>query len=154
MSAEISRRDAETQRKAAATKPAKVLPLDPPATEAEKNEASRVWTAAQDVMVARGFGRYLWGNTSEATHDFVILMLRAAKATAETPGAVSALPEKWLNEARQRRDDMAAEKALGGRHDDAIVGYCEALEDVAGELRAVLKTAAPENPAETQRRRD
>jgi len=62
-----------------------VKPLNPPATEAEKNEASRVWTAAMDVMQARGFGRHLWGNTSGAAQDFVILMLRASRGENGMP---------------------------------------------------------------------
>jgi len=55
---------------------AKHLPLDPPATEAELNRASQIWTAAHDVMVARGFGRHLWGCQSAAGHEFMVLMLR------------------------------------------------------------------------------
>lgn len=58
------------------TSKAKVTPLVPAATEAEKNRASEIWTAAQDVMVARGYGRHLWGNQAECCHEFVILMLR------------------------------------------------------------------------------
>lgn len=54
------------------------LPLDPPATEAEKDRASRIFTAAADVMVARGFGRHLWGNTSGPAQEMIILMLREA----------------------------------------------------------------------------
>ena len=65
----------------------KALPLDPPATEAELDHASQIWTAAQDVMVARGFGRHLWGNQHAAGHEFVVLMLRAEQAQPVHPGA-------------------------------------------------------------------
>jgi hypothetical protein len=54
-------------------------PLSPPATEAELNEASRVWTKAQDIMVKRGYGRHLWGNQRKCCHEFVVLMLRQSK---------------------------------------------------------------------------
>lgn len=63
-----------------------VKPLDPPATAAELNEASRCWTAAQDVMVQRGFGRHLWGNERACCHEFVVLMLRAAQNGESTDG--------------------------------------------------------------------
>lgn len=56
-----------------------VKPLVPPATEAELNEASRVWTEAQDIMVKRGFGRELWGNQRRCCHEFVVLMLRVER---------------------------------------------------------------------------
>lgn len=58
-------------------KPETVLPLDPPASEAELEIASRVWTDAQDVMVARGFGRLLFGAQAKASNEFTVLMLRA-----------------------------------------------------------------------------
>ena len=60
------------------TKPT-VKPLDPPATEAELNEASRCWTEAQDVMMERGYGRILWGNQRHCCHEFVVLILRASQ---------------------------------------------------------------------------
>lgn len=60
----------------------KVTPLIPPATEAEKDFASRVWTEAQDVMVERGYGRHLWGNMPSACHEFVILMIRQTKCAS------------------------------------------------------------------------
>lgn len=53
-------------------------PLKPPATEAELDRASAVWTAAQDIMVARGFARALWGNQRQCCHEFVVLLLREA----------------------------------------------------------------------------
>lgn len=56
------------------------LPLNPPATEAELNCAAEIWTAAQDVMVARGFARHLWGSSPAAAHEFVVLMLRGKYA--------------------------------------------------------------------------
>lgn len=56
----------------------KPLPLNPPATEAELDRAAEIWTAAQDNMVARGYGRHLWGNQQAAGHEFVVLMLRAS----------------------------------------------------------------------------
>lgn len=59
--------------------PKKVRPLKPPATEAELNRASEIWTAAQDIMVARGFARHLWGNQHSSCHEFVVLMLREAR---------------------------------------------------------------------------
>lgn len=58
----------------------KPAPLDPPATEAELDNASRVWTAAQDVMVARGFGRLLWGSQGKDCHDFIVILLRIVSA--------------------------------------------------------------------------
>lgn len=61
----------------------KALPLYPPATEAELERASQIWTAAQDVMVARGFGRTLWGNQHASGHEFVVLILREATAGYE-----------------------------------------------------------------------
>jgi hypothetical protein len=65
----------------------KVKPLNPPATEAELNNASRYWTEAQDVMVQRGFCRHLWGNERACCHEFVVLMLRAAlKGQLNQPG--------------------------------------------------------------------
>jgi hypothetical protein len=75
-------------------KPEKVAPLDPPATEAELDLASRVWTDAQDVMVARGFGRVLFGATSKASNEFTVLMLRAhARIQAE-----AATPERYVRD--------------------------------------------------------
>lgn len=61
-----------------AAPPKKPKPLKPPATEAELDRASEIWTAAQDTMVARGFGRELWGNQRACCHEFVVLMLREA----------------------------------------------------------------------------
>lgn len=65
----------------------KPLPLDPPATEAELDHAAAIWTAAQDVMVARGFARKLWGCQPAAGHEFVVLMLRSEQAQPVHPGA-------------------------------------------------------------------
>lgn len=65
----------------------KPLPLDPPATEAELDHAAEIWTAAQDVMFARGFARHLWGCGTAAQHEFVVLMLRAEQARPCVPGA-------------------------------------------------------------------
>ncbi|HEY8898915.1 MAG TPA: hypothetical protein VIM61_00670 [Chthoniobacterales bacterium] len=59
----------------------KTMPLSPPATEAELDRASTIWTAAQDAMVERGFGRHLWGAQQQAGHEFVVLMLREAAKT-------------------------------------------------------------------------
>lgn len=63
------------------------LPLVPPATTAELDHAAEIWTAAQDVMVARGFARRLWGTFPAAQHEFVVLMLRAEQARPCHPGA-------------------------------------------------------------------
>lgn len=68
------------------------LPLNPPATEAELDHAAEIWTAAQDVMVARGFGRELWGNRPASCHEFVVLMLRAEQARPCHPGAALLSP--------------------------------------------------------------
>jgi hypothetical protein len=70
---------APARDRAPARKRKTVKPLDPPATEAELNRASEVWTAAQDVMVERGFARHLWGNYPASCHEFVVLMLRTAR---------------------------------------------------------------------------
>jgi hypothetical protein len=58
-------------------RPAGAKPLVPAATEAELNEAAKVWTDAQDVMAARGYGRLLFGNQSRESNEFIVLMLRA-----------------------------------------------------------------------------
>jgi len=60
-----------------------VKALKPPATKAELDGASAIWTAAQDIMVKRGYGLALWGNQRACCHEFVVLMLRAV-ATRET----------------------------------------------------------------------
>lgn len=70
-----------------ATTPSRPKPLDPPAMEAELNEASRVWTEAQEIMVARGFGLHLWGSQPSSCHEFVVLMLRAAQNAPLCHGA-------------------------------------------------------------------
>ena len=62
-------------------KPSETKPLVPPATEAELDRASEIWTAAMDDMVSRGFERKLWGYQSEATKDFTVLLLRNANQT-------------------------------------------------------------------------
>jgi hypothetical protein len=73
---------------------AKVKPLHPPATEAELEFASVVWTAAQDIMVRRGFGRHLFGNQSRASNEFVVLMLReCAKHQPVNPPEKPTTPE-------------------------------------------------------------
>ena len=54
----------------------KPWPLNPPADCAERDRASRIWTAAQDIMVARGYGRELWGNWKGCAQEFVILIIR------------------------------------------------------------------------------
>lgn len=69
------------------TAKANPLPLDPPATEAELDHAAEIWTSAQDVMVARGFARHLWGCGTAVQHEFVVLMLRAEQARPVYPGA-------------------------------------------------------------------
>ena len=76
-------------REAAKMKP---KPLIPAATEAELNEASRCWTEAQDVMVARGFGRVLWGNQRACCHEFVVLMLRAFAPSRDTKTSAPSAP--------------------------------------------------------------
>ena len=63
-------------------KPANAKPPDPPITEAEKDRASILFTAACDDMVARGYARHLWGNIHGDAQQFIILILReAAKPT-------------------------------------------------------------------------
>jgi hypothetical protein len=62
-------------------RPAHAKPLHPPATEAEKNRASEIFTAASDDMVARGYARHLWGNQSGAAQEFIILQIRLADAS-------------------------------------------------------------------------
>lgn len=54
----------------------KTKPLDPPATKEELERASVVWTAAQDIMVKRGFARCLWGSQQKAGQEFVVLKVR------------------------------------------------------------------------------
>jgi len=65
----------------------KVQPLNPPVTESELNEASLVWTDAQNIMVARGYGRELWGNQRRCCQEFVVLMMRAIQQPS-TPDRV------------------------------------------------------------------
>ena len=79
------------------------LPLDPPATEAEFDHAAQIWTAAQDVMVARGFARLLWGCGTTAQHEFVVLMLRSEQARPCHPGApLLSRPNTELGRAERR----------------------------------------------------
>lgn len=64
---------------AAAIIPAKkTKPLNPPATEAEMEHASALWTAASDDLVARGYARHLWGNLAMPAREIVILIIRAS----------------------------------------------------------------------------
>lgn len=56
-------------------------PLDPPATEAEKDRAAELWSAANDDLVARGYARHLWGNLSRPAQEQIILILRACQGT-------------------------------------------------------------------------
>jgi hypothetical protein len=56
-------------------------PLEPPATEAEKNRAAELWTNANDDLVARGYARSLWGNLSRPAQEQIVLILRAAGAS-------------------------------------------------------------------------
>lgn len=53
----------------------------------------------------------------------------------DLPRLVS-LAARWLEEAAKRRKHVAEEKALGGRDNDAEIGYAECLEDKAAELKA------------------
>ena len=57
-------------------------PLDPPATEAELEEASRIWTASMDDMTARGWAPHLFGNQSRGARELTILLIREARATS------------------------------------------------------------------------
>jgi len=98
-----------------------VKPLNPPATEAEKNEASRVWTAAMDVMQARGFGRHLWGNTSGAAQDFVILMLRAHKGEHLT--TVFEKPESQVVSAREMNGEIRCPDCRGSMRRCGVSDY-------------------------------
>ncbi|HSI10392.1 MAG TPA: hypothetical protein VK961_00045 [Chthoniobacter sp.] len=59
-------------------KTAKVQPLNPPATEAELERASLLWTNASDDLVARGYARHLWGCNSTPAKELVVLLLREA----------------------------------------------------------------------------
>lgn len=68
-------------------RPAHSKPLHPPATEAEKDRACRIFTAASDDMVARGFCRHLWGNLSGPAQEFIILQIRLTDA--DQPAAVT-----------------------------------------------------------------
>lgn len=63
-------------------RPPGAKPLHPPATEAEKERASRIFTAASDDMVARGYCRHLWGNLSGPAQEFIILQIRLTDASA------------------------------------------------------------------------
>ena len=53
-------------------------PLNPPATEAEMEHASALWTAASDDLVARGYARHLWGNLAMPAREIVILIIRTS----------------------------------------------------------------------------
>jgi len=56
----------------------KPTPLDPPATEAEHDRASELWTLASDDLVRRGYARHLWGNLALPSKEAIIHMIRAA----------------------------------------------------------------------------
>lgn len=56
--------------------------------------------------------------------------------------ALVSLAARWLEEAKNRRAAVESEKALGGRDDDATIGYCECLEDKAAELRKAAGSEA------------
>ena len=79
------------------------LPLNPPATAAELDHAAEIWTAANDVMVARGFARHLWGCLRQPARDLVVLVIREAHTRPVHPGAeLISRPNTELGRAERR----------------------------------------------------
>ena len=68
----------------------KTKSLEPRPTEAERERAAEIWTAASDKMVARGYQRHIWGALGWPAQDMVILVIREALREAPDQSRSSA----------------------------------------------------------------
>lgn len=107
------------------------LPLVPAASVAELDHAAEIWTAAQDVMVARGFARRLWGTFPAAQHEFVVLMLRAEQAASTTAQPESSFLYPLFEHMQREHGLTLADSEL-----EEICHVCRQLETTAEEQAA------------------